>query len=368
MRPGQRVVQCGVVDSEFFGLARRFLLNIVPLAARELRQIKRRAERIPDAALRREALASIALKDFHVHGGCILATFLEPRLARHYVRLVATYETAVDYLDNLCDRTGSYDEDDFRALHAALLDAIDPRSVPKPYFAKRVCDDGGYLRWLVTECQRLLSALSSYDVVQPHVHDVTARYCELQALKHLAVGERERRCAESFAAVAPDLAWWEGAAASGSTMPTFALAYGAARGCDRAEALRLFATYFPYISSFHILLDYFIDQAEDRAHEELNFVACYPDRSAAREGIARVGSRALAAAKNSEQPREHAFAVKAMCGFYCSRPQVAEQGLAADARVIAQAVGVDFAARPWSSASNALITPLLQLYRRVIRV
>jgi len=356
------------VDSDFFALARSFLLRIVPRAARELRQIKRRAERISDSDLRREALASISDKDFHVHGGCILATFLAPEIARHYVRLVSVFETAVDYLDNLCDRMGTYDEGDFRALHVALLDAIDPSGPSHSYFARRERDDGGYLAWLVAESQRLFAALPAYPAVHEYVRLVTQRYCELQALKHLQKGVRERRCAEAFAHVAADLAWWEGASACGSTMPTFALAFAAAQGCDEAQARVLYETYFPYVSAFHILLDYFIDQAEDRAHGELNFVACYRDAAAARDGIALVGSKALAAAERSNQRREHSFAVKAMCGFYCSRPKIAQQSLSGDALYVARAVGVDFGGRPWSSPANVLIAPLLQLYRRVIRV
>lgn len=368
VRPGRRVVQCRVVDSDFFALARTFLLRIVPLAARELRTIKRRAERIPDSDLRREALASISAKDFHVHGGCILATFLEPPLAQSYVQLVAMFETAVDYLDNLCDRMGMSDEADFRTLHGALLDAIEPGASPRAYFGTRARDDGGYLTWLVVESQRLFAALPAFEHVREPLRAVTERYCELQALKHLPASARERRCVETFGAVANDLAWWEGAAACGSTMPSFALAYGAARGCSSAQANDLYHTYFPYISAFHILLDYFIDQAEDRAHGELNFVACYPDRDAARDGLARIGRQALAAAGRCANAREHVFAVKAMCGFYCSRPEVEQQSLTLDARAIAQAVGVDSGGQPWSSATSALIAPLLRLYRRVSRV
>ncbi|MDQ6780884.1 MAG: hypothetical protein M3Z37_07000, partial [Candidatus Eremiobacteraeota bacterium] len=70
----------------------------------------------------------------------------------------------------------------------------------------------------------------------------------------------------------------------------------------------------------------------------------------------------------SAQPAEHSFAVQAMCGFYCSRAKVARQGLDDDARVIAQAVGVDLAGGGWSPATNPLLAPLLRLYRAMTRV
>ncbi len=359
---------CAIVDRQLAPLARRFLIHVVPRAAAELRALRRLAERIPDIEFRREALSSIEHKDFHVHGGSILATFLPKEQVSRYVALVAAFETAVDYLDNLCDRVGAFDEDDFRALHEALMDAVTPGASPRAYFRHRDRDDGGYLAGLVVRSQEGFASLAGCEAIEPYVREVTHSYCELQALKHLAPGIREERCAQAFSGVAPDLNWWEGAAACGSTMPTFALAFGAMHAVDANGALALKQTYFPYISAFHILLDYFIDQAEDRSHGELNFVTCYPNRAAARDGIARIGRAALDRARATEHPREHAFAVRAMCAFYCSRASVAEQSLDDDAAVIAQAVDVDLDAAAWLPGGSSVLGPLLALYRRVIKV
>lgn len=356
------------MDQQLLHFVRRFLLNVVPDAAANLRRLARRARRIEDAQTRHEALSSIALKDFHVHGGCILATFLPKAEARHYVELVATFETAVDYLDNLCDRTGSIDEIDFRALHESLLDAVRPTAAPRNYFRYRERDDGGYLRELVTRSQRLFAQLPSYQSISAFVEEVTVRYCELQSIKHLPAGERESRCQATFGTVASGLSWWEGAAACGSTMPTFALAFGAIRSCDAARARELYEAYFPWISCFHILLDYFIDQEEDREHGELNFVACYGDRQSAREGIRRIGAESLARARATSDPEHHAFAVRAMCGFYCTRKRVADQGLSADAAAIAAAVNIDLGEVPWRPGGSSVLGPLLSLYQRMIRV
>lgn len=317
--------------------------------------------------MRSEALSSIAQKDFHVHGGCILATFLPKPQARHYVQLVATFETAVDYLDNLCDRTGSTDEADFRALHESLLDAVRPRAPLGSYFRRRKRDDGGYLNELVVRSQRLFAELPALAAVAPFIEEVTARYCELQSLKHLPSGVREARCREAFGDIAPDLQWWEGAAACGSTMPTFALAFGAIGSCDGRRANELYEAYFPWISGFHILLDYFIDQQEDAEHGELNFVSCYGGRQAARAGIERAGRAALAKASATSDALHHVFAVQAMCGFYCTRKRVFAQGLSADAASIAAALNVDLGELPWRPEGNGVLGPLLSLYQRMIR-
>jgi tetraprenyl-beta-curcumene synthase len=354
------------VDKDLAAHARRFLVRVVPIAAAELKGLGRLAQRIPDGDLRREALSSIAHKDFHVHGGCVLATFLPAAQVRPYVALVAAFETAVDYLDNLCDRVGSQDEADFRALHEALIDAVTPGAPLRSYFRQRTSDDGGYLNGLVRRSQTAFAALPSFEAVASYVRDITARYCELQALKHLAPGTREQRCAAAFGVVAADMSWWEGAAASGSTMPTFALAFGAMQGCDARQARQLYDAYYPYISAFHILLDYFIDQAEDRAHGELNFVACYPNRQAAREGMMRIAREALARAESTSEPGYHAFAVRAMCAFYCSRSKVDEQQLHEEAAAVASQVNVDIDSSPWRPGSAGLLAPLLALYRRMI--
>ncbi|MBC5825267.1 MAG: DUF2600 family protein [Candidatus Eremiobacteraeota bacterium] len=342
------------MDRHTLSLASRFVTRVIPGAAAELKALRRRAAAIPHQGARREALASIDAKAFHVHGGCILATFLSGDALRRYVKLVATYETAVDYLDNLCDRIGTGHEADFRALHESLIDALHPAAPRRDYFRHRDYDDGGYLDGLVADCQRYFGALPSYERIVNHADDITQRYCDLQSRKHLAPGERERQCITAFSAVAPQMSWWEGAAACGSTMPTFALAYAALEtGLSAARAQDVRDAYFPYFSATHILLDYFIDQAEDREHGELNFVACYPSSDDARAGMVGIARAALAKVGALPDGYRHAFALRAMCAFYCSRPKIRRQALTTTAQAILRAVDVD---------SLALVQPLLRLY------
>jgi tetraprenyl-beta-curcumene synthase len=87
------------------------------------------------------------------------------------------------------------------------------------------------------------------------------------------------------------------------------------------------AAYFPNVSAVHILLDYFIDQAEDREHAELNFVACYPSSAVAVERVGRLvraTSERLRALRHGEW---HEFVLRAMCLFYLTHPKVYEQRL-----------------------------------------
>jgi tetraprenyl-beta-curcumene synthase len=124
------------------------------------------------------------------------------------------------------------------------------------------------------------------------------------------------------------LAWWEFAAACGSSLPVFALIDLAARTrFDPAEIDATLRAYFPGVSAIHILLDYFIDQAEDREHGELNFVACYPSSAAAVEALGGLVRSTLVRLRTLAGPARHRFVVQAMCVFYLTHPKVFEQHL-----------------------------------------
>jgi tetraprenyl-beta-curcumene synthase len=316
----------------WLGLIRmiRYLTRITPYASKLLAEIRAQAVAIPDPALREQALASIDRKAFHVQGGSILATFLPPRAARRYVDIVAPLETIYDYLDNVCDRLDGVPERAYATLHEALLDAVDPRRPLGDYYRDGPHgDDGGYLLSLVGQSRAALAALPSLDTVQERIVEVTRFYAELQTFKHSQQREEAcRRWHERSGAAFATLAWWEFAAACGSSLPVFAMLYMASRRTPRAADIgAVYHAYFPHVSAVHIMLDYFIDQAEDREHHELNFVACYASSDEALERIGTLIARAaerLGAVAGAEY---HLFLLNAMCLFYLTHEKVFEQDL-----------------------------------------
>jgi tetraprenyl-beta-curcumene synthase len=322
----------------------RFLTRVVPLAGRELAAIRVRAERIPDAALREQALASIDGKAYHVQGGSILATFMRGETMRRYVATVAAIETIYDYLDNLCDRLPGVTQRGYATLHESLLDALDDRRPPGDYYRDGPPgDDGGYLRSLVDAAREGLRALPNYDAVRDRLVEVARYYADLQVLKHGPAGERERACDAWYARNRerfPGLAWWEFAAACGSSLPVFALIALASRETLRAAEIdATVRAYFPGVSAVHILLDYFIDQAEDREHGELNFVACYASSA---EAVARLGqlvTATLARVRGLADTARHRFLVEAMCVFYLTHPKIFEQRLDRESDALLAALG-----------------------------
>lgn len=313
----------------------RFLTVVVPYASRQLADIRMQAAAIPDAALREQALSSIADKAYHVQGGCILATFLSGEAARRYVEIVAPLETIYDYLDNLCDRLDGVPERAYATLHEALLDAVDPeRSLGDYYRDGPKGNDGGYLVGLVARTRAGIAQLPSYHAVRDRSLVAARFYAELQTFKHLPPDRRVDACRtwyERHAAEFPGMRWWEFAAGCGSSLPVFAMLFAASKRKPRpADVGALYHAYFPCVSSTHILLDYFIDQAEDREHHELNFVACYESSDEAVERIAGLMRRAARRIDALTDAPVHRFLLNAMALFYLTHPKVFEQGLDAE--------------------------------------
>jgi tetraprenyl-beta-curcumene synthase len=322
----------------------RFMRTVIPRASRELAAIRLRAVAIPDPALREQALASIDGKAYHVQGGAILATFLRGDDADRYVATIAAIETIYDYLDNLCDRLPGVSQQAYATLHLALLDALDDERTPADYYADGPPgDDGGYLRSLVDAARAGLGRLPNYAAIRSHLVDVAGFYAELQVLKHGPADARENACATWYAQHRdrfPGLTWWEFAAACGSSLPIFALIALAARTeCIDADIDDTLRVYFPGLSALHILLDYFIDQAEDREHGELNFIACYASRAEALAGLRRLVTMTLGRVRTLADATRHRFVVQAMCVFYLTHPKIFEQRLDRESAALLDALG-----------------------------
>ncbi|MGI6065507.1 MAG: tetraprenyl-beta-curcumene synthase family protein [Bacillota bacterium] len=258
-----------------------FVKDIFPLVDKELDYWREQAAIIPDQVLRTQALASIKTKRFHCQGGSVFALF--PGVKRELlVRFIVAFQTISDYLDNLCDRAGCQDEKAFRQLHRAITEALSPDSVMSDYYAYYPYrDDGGYLKFLVQECRKVIGILPSYRFVQQETGQLGLLYSELQSLKHIPKNMREEKIAQwtaPYLKVYKNISLWEFAAATGSTLAIFMLCTGAFDPALTKEQVdEIIKAYFPYVCGLHILLDYFIDQEEDYQEGDLNFVFYYRD-------------------------------------------------------------------------------------------
>lgn len=289
---------------------------------RALARVEARARRIPDPAVRDMALESLATKRFHCEGGAVLVG-----AAPSLVWAVVVYQSLCDYLDTVTDRGPAVPSAVIRSLHGSLADALDPEASPQDYWVTHPQDDAGYMAWLVAECQAVLTKLPHYPAVADRVGWLAARYIDLQSVKHAPGTDAERaRALEAWAALHRradwDVAWWEFAAATGSTLGIFALWHEATHPVLASRAEQLEAVYFPWMGGLHILLDYFVDQDEDQAHGDFNFVACYPSAAAAVAGIGRLYREAGRRAEALGDKAFHRYVAEGLLGFYLSDRKV----------------------------------------------
>ena len=316
----------------------RFLRGVVPQASTELDGIAALAASIPDAQLQTQALASIRAKAYHVAGGCILATFLTPDSARRYVEIVAPLESIYDYLDNLCDRHPDVPVDAYPVLHQAIADALDPDAGTHDYYALGPRgDDAGYLARLVTRTQRSLARTNAGPGMREAFAEAALLYGEMQTFKHYPAPEREAACVAWFDrrrdARFEGMQWYEFACAAGSQFQVYAplFAHFAGRESDVAAT---YDAYFPGVAALHVLLDSFIDQAEDRDHGELNFASLYANAEHMRSRVAEMAAESMRRFSALPDPAHHRFVLRVMALFYLTHPKVYAQGLQRQAELL----------------------------------
>ena len=311
------------------GLMNRVYKYVLPEVRSCLNFWRQDAEGIPDPELRKQALASIETKQFHCEGGGIYAA--GNLSMRHIlIPLIVAYQTISDYLDNLCDRSTSLDPADFRLLHQSMLDAVNPKAELTNYYALRTeQNDGGYLHRLVRKCQEMTSQLPGYGAASAEIHDLAVLYTDLQVYKHIRPDLREAALKEWWEVEgkrAPHLEWNEFAAATGSTLGVFMLFLAS---CDPklspSASASIRAAYFPHVCGLHIMLDYLIDQDEDRAGGDLNFCNYYDNTDTMLNRIASIVEWARKDVRNLPETSMHRMVIEGLLALYLSDPKVSEQ-------------------------------------------
>lgn len=312
-----------------FTLMSKVYRKILPTVHKELAYWKDRASSIPNPELRKQALASIESKTFHCEGGGILALMAK----EHYkeaIKFIVAYQTISDYLDNLCDRSTSLDPEDFTALHKSMEDALSLNHQETNYYRYRLeQEDGNYLRDLTQTCQSVLTKMDKYGEIREFLLELCRYYCDLQIHKHVEVNERVPRLQnwfDHYKNSIPEMEWYEFSACSGSTLGIFCLVSFAMSdefNGEHAENIR--NGYFPYVQGLHILLDYFIDQEEDRMGGDLNFCFYYEDEKALFERLQHFVTEADRHIETLPHKRFHKLINRGLLGIYLSDEKVRSQ-------------------------------------------
>lgn len=303
--------------------------QVLPKVHCYLGEWKERANQIPDPELRQQALMSIKTKTFHCVWGSIYG-LLAKNNSDEMIRFIVAYQTISDYLDNLCDRSTSLDPNDFRALHESMFHALTPKAECTNYYRFREeQQDGGYLKQLVKTCQIVLEQLPTYPKIAKSLHELAAYYCDLQVYKHIKIEERIPRlkaCFNLHQDKLPKMSWYEFSACAGSTLGIFCLiAYGFQKDCSEALIQKVKNSYFPWIQGLHILLDYLIDQEEDRLGGDLNFCCYYQNKKQLTERLTHFVKKAKESVAQLPDQNFHQMINDALLGVYLADEKVRQQ-------------------------------------------
>lgn len=312
-------------SAKSLGLIIKFVHRVFPIVNKELDYWRQYASANGCSELSEQALASIRDKKFHCQGGSIYSLY-QGVSTPDFVRLVVALQTISDYLDNLCDRAGIADEQAFRQLHLAMTDALNPEGPLNDYYLfYPFKDDGGYLAELVSACRQETTKLPSYSLVKDEALKLASLYSDLQTYKHLDLSIREAKMREwinQHVKAYPGVGEWEFAAATGSTLGMFMLCAAASNpALGKDDARQLSAAYFPWISGLHILLDYFIDAAEDKENGDLNFVTYYNDEQEMQTRLNFFTQQALQQAETIPDPVFGTTVVHGLLAMYLSDPK-----------------------------------------------
>ncbi len=310
-------------------LINKSLFKVQPRVMKELRQWRRLALAIPDPEIRRQALLSIDTKAFHCQGGAILGLLAGDDYSAA-IRFIVAYQTISDYLDNLCDRSTSLDPADFAALHESMAAALLLQEPRFDYYRfRREREDGGYLAALIAACRQILGRLPRYELIAAAVEELSLSYRRLQVYKHVINEERVPLLEKFFAEYQdrlPPMQWYEFSACTGSTLGIFALvanAFNPTLTSDLVDKLK--RAYFPWVQGLHILLDYLIDQDEDRQGGDLNFCFFYQNPEEMETRLVHFYRQAQAAIASLPEAQFHLYVVRGLLGTYLADRKVSRQ-------------------------------------------
>ena len=334
----------------------RELTWTLPLAAREIRWWKKQAARIPDSAIRDDALASFTHKRVNIDGAALFCILSSPRDLR-LLRLLVAYQILWDFLDSMNERGADRGTVNGRHLHLALVDALDPYlPISDHYRYHPWRGDGGYLRLLVSLCRRECALLPSYEGVRPLVLREANR-AQVLAINHDPDPSRRdielRRWARCEFPTERCASWFELTAAASAGLTIFALLAAATKPhVNVAELEQVRRAYSPWISATATMLDSYVDQGEDEASNEHSYVSHYPPAMTALRVGQLMGRSALEAAALRDGER-NVLIVASMAALYLSKDDARSSALRDETRALIRAGG----------PLVGLLLPVLRLWR-----
>jgi tetraprenyl-beta-curcumene synthase len=331
-----------------------YWLVVFPRVASELRHWRRSAERIADPDLRRLALASLA-KRGNMEGAAAFAAFVPWRARASAIRALVAFQAIYNYADLLAEQPSEDPVGNARDVHRALLVALDPSGESSMRDFRSTAGgrvDGDFLAEMIAACETASWQLPSYGTVAAAVCEAAERIVAFQSLSLGRAGELESWAeSQDLGPINTGFAWWEVAAAAGSSLAVHALLAAAALPeLTAQDAATIEAAYFPCIGALHSLLDSLVDEQEDAATGQLRLIRCYPSRGQAAAGLQHLAARALFAARRLPGGADHALLVTAMACSYLAAPE-------------ASSSGADDVTRQVRASLGPLVRPMLLVFK-----
>jgi tetraprenyl-beta-curcumene synthase len=301
----------------------RYWSEAYPLMRAELDAWRMRADAIPDAQLRADALTTLDGERLNVAGAALFCALLGS-VDRTLLRVLIAFQTAWDYLDTLSERPSADAIANGAQLHLALVDALSPGAPCADWYGLHgAAEDGGYLAALVETCREGCASLPGHVAVLDLARAEAAR-AAVQGINHAPDAVREaamQRWAAEQGSHPADVRWFELAAAASSSLAILALIAAAAAATNGpAAAERIRGTYFPWICALSTLLDSLVDEREDVRSGSLSFIGHYSSRTVARERLRIFSRRSFAEARELPGGQLHVVMVAGMVAMYLSKP------------------------------------------------
>jgi tetraprenyl-beta-curcumene synthase len=323
--------------------------------ARAIHGWRRLASRIPDPALREDALHALASKRANIDGAALFWS-IPKRRNRDLLRLLVAFEILADFLDNASERGARIGIHNGTQLHRALIDALDPQATLSDYYRFHPCkDDGGYLQALVEECRELCGRLPSYRRTKPlTLH--AAHLAQVLPLNHEPDSARRdtylTRWATGQLGEVNRLAWFERSAAASAWLTILALLSLAAEpNRDSDQAHEIYAAYLPWVCLTGTMLDSYGDTAEDAASGAHSYLSHYQSIEVAAGRLSELLHRSATAVRRLPAGDRHTVIVACMAAMYLTKDSARAPYLQAYTRTIVRSGG----------SLTRLLLPLLRL-------
>ncbi len=194
---------------------------------------------------------------------------------------------------------------------------------------------------MIAACETASWQLPSYGTVAATACRAAERIVAFQSLSLGRQGELES-WAESQDLPGAGCAWWEVAAAAGSSLSVHALlAAAASPELTGREVAMIDAAYFPCIGALHSLLDSLVDERRGRRDRSAATARLLPLATAGEVGSADSWQDVRSgAARELPSGADHALLVSAMACSYLAAPEASSSAVDGIARQVRASLGL----------------------------